>query len=169
MQSLNLTSLTDNTLHDLAHKTLEMKQVSIYNIIRALTKLRAYPNNFWSSVKVKTFSIMGTLVSALGILALAIDFYCKCFWNKMSCVHKHTRHSTLPNNDKHNELQPIINHMPEISDQLSPQLVQEILKASGVDMSKFEHYKNPKLYVRHSLSLLSCQKFKGVPLWFIAS
>ena len=34
--------------------------------------------------------------------------------------------------------------MAEISDQLSPQLVQETLKASGVDMSKFECYKKCK-------------------------
>ena len=31
--------------------------------------------------------------------------------------------------------------MPDISGQLSPQIIQEILKASGVDTSKFEHYK----------------------------
>ena len=39
--------------------------------------------------------------------------------------------------------------MPEISDQLSPQLVQEILKACGVIMSKFEHWKDAKPYIRH--------------------
>ena len=76
---------------------------------------------------------MGNIVSALGIIALAIGLCCKCFWNKMSCVHKHSRPGTLPNNDTCIELQPITNPVPEISDQLS--LVQEILKASGVDMS----------------------------------
>ena len=87
---------------------------------------------------------MGTLVSALGILGLAIGLYCKCFQNKMSCICIHTRPNTLPNNDTHIELQPITNPMPEMSDQLSPQLVQEILKAIGIDMSKFEHYKKCK-------------------------
>ena len=67
---------------------------------------------------------MGTLVSALGILPLAIGLYCKCFQNKMSCVHKHTTSTTLPNNNTHVELQPITNPLPEIPDQLSPQLVQ---------------------------------------------
>ena len=59
----------------------------------------------------------------------------------MSCVCKYTRPNTLPNNYTHIKLQPITKPIPEISDQLSPQLVQEILKASSVDMSKFEHYK----------------------------
>ena len=55
----------------------------------------------------------------------------------MSCVCKHTRPNTLPNNDTHIELQPITNPMPEISDQLSLQTVKEILKATGIDMSQF--------------------------------
>ena len=36
------------------------------------------------------------------------------------------------------ELQSLMNPIPEILDQLSPQLVQEILKASGIDIFKFE-------------------------------
>ena len=87
---------------------------------------------------------MGTLVSALGLKALTIGLYCNCFWNKMSCVHMHTRPNTLPNNNTSIEYQPITNPIPEISKQLSPQHVQEILKASGVDMSKFEHHKKFK-------------------------
>ena len=55
----------------------------------------------------------------------------------MSGVCKYTRLTTLPTNDTHTELQPITNAVPEISHQPSPQLVQEILKASGVDISKF--------------------------------
>ena len=59
----------------------------------------------------------------------------------MSCVCKHTRPTTLSSNDTHIEVQPITNPIPEISDQLSPQLAPEILKASGINISKFEHYK----------------------------
>ena len=55
-------------------------------------------------------------------------------------MHKHTRPNTLPNNDTHIDLQLIMNPLSEISDQLSPQLVQEMIKASSVDMSKSEHY-----------------------------
>ena len=44
-------------------------------------------------------------------------------------------------NDTHIELQPILNSMPDISDQLLPQISKEILNASGVDISIFEHYK----------------------------
>ena len=59
----------------------------------------------------------------------------------MSCVHKYTRLTTLPTNDTHIESQPFTNTMSEISGQLSPQLVQEILKDSDDDISKFEYYK----------------------------
>ena len=143
MQLLNLTSFMDNKLQDIYHDILEMKQMSIYRIKSTLTKLRAYPNNFWSSLKVKMFSTMDNLVSALGILALAIGCTANVFRIKW-VVYISMLDQTPPNNDTHIELQPITNPMPEISDQLSPQLVQEILKASGVDMSKFEHYKKCK-------------------------
>ena len=43
----------------------------------------------------------------------------------------------MPGNNTHIELQPILNPMPDISDQLSQQIIQGILKASGVDLSKF--------------------------------
>ena len=56
----------------------------------------------------------------------------------MSCVGKHTKPTTLPTNDTHIELQPVLCSIPEISDQLSQQLVQELLEDSGVDISKFE-------------------------------
>ena len=101
MQILNLTSLTDDKLQDLAHKILEMKQMSFYSIHSALTKLRRYLANFWSLVNVKAFPTIGSLTTAL---ALAISLYCKCFWNKMGCVCEHTRPATLPKNDQHIEL-----------------------------------------------------------------
>ena len=50
----------------------------------------------------------------------------------------------MPANDAHIELQPILNPMPDISDQLSPKIIQEVLKASGVDFSKCKHYKQCK-------------------------
>ena len=40
----------------------------------------------------------------------------------------------MPTNDTHIELQPILNSMPDILEQLSLQIVQEALKASGVDI-----------------------------------
>ena len=55
----------------------------------------------------------------------------------------------MPANDTYIELQPILNSMPDISDQLSAQIVQKILKASSVNVSKFEYY---------HLSILNCTK-----------
>ena len=103
-----------------------------------------HPNDLWSSIKVKMFSTIGTCTSLIGIITFAIGLYCKCFQNKMSCVPKHHRLTTLPTNDTHVELQPIMNSIPDISDQLSPQPVHKIFKVSGVDLSKFEHYKQCK-------------------------
>ena len=93
-------------------------------------------------MKRETSSTIGTSAPAIGIIVLAICLYCKCFQNEMSWVCKHTTPTTLPTDDTHIELQPMSNSMPEISTQLqSPQIVQEILKANGVDISKLEHYK----------------------------
>ena len=56
-------------------------------------------------------------------------------------VYIHTRLTTLPVSDTHVELQQILNPLPDISDQLSPQIIQEVFKASGVDFSQFKYYK----------------------------
>ena len=77
MQSLNLSSLTDDKLQDLAHKVQEMKHMSIISMNNTLTKHRTYPSNFWSSIYVKMFSTIGTSASAIGVIALAICLYCK--------------------------------------------------------------------------------------------
>ena len=135
MKTLNLTSITNDKLQDLAHKVPEMKHRPIYRINSTLTKLTAYSTNFWSSLKVKIFSSLSSLTTELGIIALAIVLYFKCFQNKMSCVHKHTRPTTLPNNDSHIELQPITNPPHEIQINYHHNLMK-MLKASGLDMSK---------------------------------
>ena len=75
MQSLNISSLIDNKLHVVANKIQEMKHVSIFNMNSTLTKLRTYPHSFWSSMKVKTFLTIGTLIAAISILALSIGLY----------------------------------------------------------------------------------------------
>ena len=49
-----------------------------------------------------------------------------------------------PVNDTHIELQPILSQFSDISDQLSPQITQEVLKAIGVDISKLKCYKQCK-------------------------
>ena len=46
---------------------------------------------------------------------------------------EHTRPVSLPVNNIHIELDPISNLLPDPSDQLSPYVIQEILKASGVE------------------------------------
>ena len=42
--------------------------------------------------------------------------------------------ATMPVNDRHIELQTILSPMPDISDQLSPQIIQEVLKAGIVNI-----------------------------------
>ena len=92
-------------------------------------------------MKVKTFSTIGTPILAISIIALSTGLYCKCFRYAKSCICKHARLTFLPVNEAHIELQQILDPLPDISDQVSPQILQYILKASGVDFSKFEHYK----------------------------
>ena len=140
MQSLNISSLTDNGLQFSANKIPEMKNISIFNINSMLAKLRIYPHSFWFPMKVKTFLTMGSPIVAISIIALPFGLYCKCFQNRMSCVCKYTRPTSLPVNDTHTELEQISDPLSDISDQLSPQIIQEILKASGVDFSKVEPY-----------------------------
>ena len=62
-----------------------------------------------------------------------------------SCVQKHTRPTSLPVNDTHIELLPILNPLFGISDKLSPQIIQKVLKASGVDFSKLKCFKSHKV------------------------
>ena len=94
-------------------------------------------------MKVKTFSIIGTPIAAVSIIAQLV---CTAsVFEIESCVHEHIRPTSLPVNDTYIKLQSILNPLPNISDQLSPQIIQEVLKASGVDFSKFEHNKHCKV------------------------
>ena len=54
----------------------------------------------------------------------------------------------MPSTEKHIEMQPIVNSMPDISDQLSPQIVQEILKARGVNNQNSNIISDTKQYVQ---------------------
>ena len=87
-------------------------------------------------------SIIGTSIAVISIISLSIGLYCKYFQNRKSCVHKYTRLTSLPVINTHIALEPISDPLPEISEQLSLQIIQEILIASGVDFSKFECYKH---------------------------
>ena len=142
MQSLNILSLTDSGLEALARKIPEMKHVSICNINSTLTKLKSFTSNFCPPMKIKIFFTIGTPTAVIIILFIPIAFYCKCFQNGKSCVCKHTRPVSLPANNTHIELESISNLLSDPSDQISPQVIQEILKASHVDFSKFQFYKH---------------------------
>ena len=142
MQSLNILNLTDNELKALSNKIPEMKHVSISSINSMLTKLRSFTSNFWSPMKVKMFSTIGTQ-TAVTITLLIHYSVLQMFLKKKSCVLKYTRPVSLPVNNTHIELEPISNLLPESSDQPPPQIIQEILKAS-VDFSKFKCYKHDK-------------------------
>ena len=147
MQSLNILSLTDNGLQALASKIPEMKLASSSSLNSMLTELRSFTPNFWSTMKVEMFSTVGTPIVEI-ILLLSISLYCKCFQNEKSYVNDYTKPISLPVNNTHIELEPISNPLPESSDQPSPQIIQEILKASGIEFLKFEHYKHCKAKCR---------------------
>ena len=56
-----------------------MEQVSIISKNSTLTKLRMYPHNSWSSIKVKPFSTIGTSVLVSAVIALSVVLYYKGF------------------------------------------------------------------------------------------
>ena len=91
-------------------------------------------------MRVKLFLTIDIPVTVIITFFISIMLYCKCFQNIKSCVCKHTTPVYLPVNKTHIELDQISNLLPDPSDQLSPQVIQEILKASGVDFSKFQCY-----------------------------
>ena len=79
MQSLNISSLTDNRLDVLSIKIPEMKHMSIFSINNTLTKLRTDPHNFWSHLKVKIFLTIGIPVAVISIIMLSIGFVLQMF------------------------------------------------------------------------------------------
>ena len=126
---------------DLANEIWEMKHVSIFSINSTLMKPRSLPPNFWSSTKPKLFSTIGTPITIIIIFIFSIGLYCKCFQNKKGCVGKYTRPHSLPPNNTQIELEAISPPLPDTPDHMSLQIIPEILKTSGVDFSKFKHYK----------------------------
>ena len=97
MQSLNISSLTDDSLQNLSNKMPEMKHMSTFSINNTIMKIRSLPPTFWSSMEVKLFSTIGTCIMVIIILLLIISLYGKYFQNKKGCVHKYTGlHSPYP-------------------------------------------------------------------------
>ena len=147
----------------LASKIPEMKDVSMFSIKSTLTKLRSLLPNFLSPMKDKIFFIISTPMAVI-ISFLSINLYWKCFWNGKNCVCKYTRPTSLQANNTHIELEPISALLPDTSDQLSPQIVQEILKDSGVDFSKFEQYRHCKAKCHTAMQVTKREKFMDTPL-----
>ena len=100
MHSLNISSITDDHLQNVASRIPEMKHVSVFSINNTLMKLRSLPPKFWSPAKVELFSNISTPIMVIIILLLLINLYCKCFWNIKDCVCKytglHSPHLTAP-------------------------------------------------------------------------
>ena len=55
MQSLDISSLTDDNVKILAHKIPEIKHMSVFSINNILTRIKSLPPTFWSSMEVKLF------------------------------------------------------------------------------------------------------------------
>ena len=136
MQSLNISSLTDDNLQNLASKIPEMKHMPVPSINNTFAKIRSLPPNFWSSKKVKLSSTIGTPIMVIITLLLLISLYCKCFQNKKGCVCKYTGLHSPPPYSTHLNLETILPPLPNNPDHISPQLIQQILKTCGVEFSK---------------------------------
>ena len=115
-QSLNISILTDDNLHNLGSRIPDMKHMPVLSINDTLMKLRSLPPNFWSSIKAKLFSTIGTPIMQNIILLLLISLYCKCFQNKWGCVCKYTGLHSLPPNSTHINLETISPPLPHNPD-----------------------------------------------------
>ena len=144
MQSLNTSSLTNNSLQNLANKISRMKHISVFSINNTSMKIRSIPPSFWSSMKIKLFSPIANPIMVIIILLLIIILYFKCFQNIKDCVCKYTGpHYPLPNS-AHINPETILLPLPNNQDDISPQIIEEILKTCGVDLAKFKCYKHHK-------------------------
>ena len=137
MQSLDISSITDENLKSLANEIPQMKYMSVFSINNTLTKLRSSPPNFWSSTEVKLLSTLGIPITTTIILALIIiTTYHKCFWHKQGCVCKYTGPSASPPDRKHINLETILPPLPTNPDYISPKIIQEILKICDIESEK---------------------------------
>ena len=144
MQFLNISSLTDDSLQNLANKITEMKHMSVLSINNTLSKIRSLPPTFWSFTEVKLLSTIGTAIMVIIILSLVISLYCKCFLNEEGCVCKYTGPHSPPPNSTHINLETLLPPLSYNQDHISPQIIQEILKTCGVDVAKFKPHKHHK-------------------------
>ena len=150
MQSLNISSLSDDSLQNLANKTPEMKHMSVLSINNTLTKIRLLPATSWLFMKVKLFSTIGTPIVVIIILLSVIILYCTCLHSKKGFVCKYTGPYYLPTNSTCINSDPISSPLPHNQDDILPQVIQEILKTCGLDLAKFKLYKHHK--ARHQTS-----------------
>ena len=79
MQSLNISSLTDDNLKNSANKIPEMNHMSVFSISNTLTRIRSLPPTFWLSMEFELFSTIGTPIMVIIIILLIISLYCKYF------------------------------------------------------------------------------------------
>ena len=99
---------------------------------------------FWFFKGVKFIFIIVIPVIVVIILISVIKLYCKCWWNKNSCVPKYTspQHYPATSNDINlATISAMVNSQPH---QVAPQVIQVILKSCNVDLAKFECYKQSK-------------------------
>ena len=74
------------------------------------------------------------------VLISIITIYCKCWQNKSGCVPKYSRHQCpLTSNDMH--LAPTLTSDNSQLSQMTPQIIQEILKSHDINLERFKHYR----------------------------
>ena len=140
IQTLNISNFCNHNLWAIATKIPEMKDSSIFSISSTLTKLRSFPTKHWSA---HIFQILHTILTSLTIVMVLISFIticCKCWWNKYGCVPKYTRpqHPSTSNDINLATTSTSDNSKPS---QVTPQIIQEILKSYDINLEKFKHYR----------------------------
>ena len=141
MQFLNISSLNDHSLQSIFTTVPKMKHLSIFSINSTSTKLWPVPIMSWHSKGIRFIPTIVTPVTVIITFFLVITLYWKYLWNENGCIHKYTRPQHLPATSSNINLSTISALVHGQPHQVTPQVIQEILRSCDVDLAKFECYK----------------------------
>ena len=140
MQAQNISNFHDHNLWAIATKIPEMKDSSIFTINSTLTQLRSFPTKHWSANILKIVPTILIPLTIVMVLISIITIYCKCWQNKYGCVPKYTR-PQWPSTSSGINLTTAPTSNDSQSSQVTPQMIQEILKSYDINLENFKCYK----------------------------
>ena len=118
-----------------------MKHFSIFHINKTLTKHQSLPRTSWFSERIKFISTIVTLATVIIMLISIITLYCECWKNNYGCLPKYIRPHGPPATSNDINLTTFSYTPSSQPHQVTPKVIQEILKSCNEDLATFEYYK----------------------------